>query len=252
MKIKIIVLLITLYSACSIAQVGVNNKLPLHPFHLDGKGNNLSTANPTPDEANDDFVITKDGNIGIGVFNPSVRLEVNGNVRITDGNQGLGKVLTSNEDGVGTIKLLPEAIPAVVGVFAGENVVNTANGTGHIYANTSIKLRKGKWIVTWGLTIDNKGSNNVWLESCLSSSTAARAEIGFTFIGGTVTNKPSIGANLQGNSDVSKANFDMVIGSTLINVTNDSIEVFVLIKKDGNWSFSPSSWENYMYALPIK
>ncbi|WP_121965498.1 hypothetical protein [Myroides sp. N17-2] len=252
MKIKIITLLITLYSAFSMAQVGVNNKLPLHPFHVDGKGNNPSIVSPSSDETKDDFVITKEGNVGIGVLNPSVRFEVNGSVKITDGNQGTDKVLTSNEDGVGTIKVLPEAIPAVVGVFTGANVVNPANATGHIYSNTSIKLRRGKWIVTWGLTIDNKGTNNLWLESCLSSSTIARAEVGFNFIGGTVTNKPSIGANLQGNPDTSKANFDMVIGSSLINVTSDSLDVFVLIKKDGNWSFSPGSWENYMYALPIK
>lgn len=250
MNTKIMILFSILCNTFSMAQVGINSKLPVQPLHVDGKGNNSIV--PSSDEVKDDFVVTKEGWVGIGTLNPSVRLEVNGNVKITDGNQGIGKVLTSNTDGIARLNALPEAVPAVVGVFAGANVTNTITSTGHIYANTSIILKKGRWIVTWGLTIDNKGTNNLWLESCLSSSTTGRAESGFSFIGGTATNKPSIGANLQGNPDISKANFDMVIGSTLIDVTNDSIEVFVLIKKDGNWSFSPSSWENYMYALPIK
>ena len=39
------------------------------------------------------------GNVGIGTQSPQAKLEVNGRVRITDGSQGAGKVLTSDANG---------------------------------------------------------------------------------------------------------------------------------------------------------
>ena len=50
--------------------------------------------------------INSSGNVGIGTMSPSVRLHISGPaggaIRITDGNQGAGRVLTSNANGVGT------------------------------------------------------------------------------------------------------------------------------------------------------
>ncbi len=43
--------------------------------------------------------IVSSGNIGIGVKNPTARLEVNGQVKITGGNPGSGKILSSDADG---------------------------------------------------------------------------------------------------------------------------------------------------------
>jgi len=40
------------------------------------------------------------GNVGIGVVNPSAKLEVNGQVKITGGSPGSGKILVSNADGL--------------------------------------------------------------------------------------------------------------------------------------------------------
>ena len=49
----------------------------------------------------DDIVIEHEsGEIGIGTTNPAATLDVNGSIRMTDGNQGTGKVLTSNANGV--------------------------------------------------------------------------------------------------------------------------------------------------------
>ncbi|MBI2481956.1 MAG: hypothetical protein HYV76_00045 [Candidatus Vogelbacteria bacterium] len=50
----------------------------------------------------DAFKINSAGNIGVGtsVNNPSAKLDIGGNIRIADGTQGAGKVLTSNANGV--------------------------------------------------------------------------------------------------------------------------------------------------------
>lgn len=55
-------------------------------------GNNISNSNT--------------GNVGIGINSPSEKLEVNGSIKITDGNQALGKVLTSDATGKGNWKQL--------------------------------------------------------------------------------------------------------------------------------------------------
>jgi hypothetical protein len=50
----------------------------------------------------DRLSITNSGDIGIGTNTPGAKLEIAGNVKITDGNQGQGKVLTSDVNGVAT------------------------------------------------------------------------------------------------------------------------------------------------------
>ncbi|MDP2655963.1 MAG: hypothetical protein Q8P11_00130 [bacterium] len=46
------------------------------------------------------MAITKEGNVGIGTTNPGAKLDVAGTVKITDGTQGIGKVLTSDDTGL--------------------------------------------------------------------------------------------------------------------------------------------------------
>ena len=45
-------------------------------------------------------VVIPNGNVGIGTSNPQAKLEVAGNVKIVDGTQGAGKVLTSDANGL--------------------------------------------------------------------------------------------------------------------------------------------------------
>lgn len=55
--------------------------------------------------------ITTTGNIGIGTsVIPTAQLEVNGNIKLVDGNQGINKVLTSDASGTGVWKSPPGTV----------------------------------------------------------------------------------------------------------------------------------------------
>jgi len=46
--------------------------------------------------------ISADGNVGIGIDNPIQKLEVEGNIKMVDGNQASGRIMVSNDNGTGT------------------------------------------------------------------------------------------------------------------------------------------------------
>jgi len=85
------------------------------------------------------FVVkNENGNVGIGTTSPGARLEVAGQIKITGGNPGSGKVLTSDADGVSTwssptvyaasINDLTDAIADAADVFLGEDAGINNNG----------------------------------------------------------------------------------------------------------------------------
>lgn len=53
------------------------------------------------------------GNVGIGTQTPQAKLDIAGNIKIADGTQGTGKVLTSNSNGLASWNTLSETDPKV-------------------------------------------------------------------------------------------------------------------------------------------
>ncbi len=90
----------------SLGKVGINTITPAQLFHikdtevpanfLDDDGDGLI------DETEHELVFTNYGRLGIGTSAPSASLDIMGNIKITDGTQGAGKVLTSDATGVAT------------------------------------------------------------------------------------------------------------------------------------------------------
>jgi hypothetical protein len=80
------------------AQVGIRTEDPQGMLHVDAKGD---TYNGT--DTLDDVVVTPQGRIGVGTLNPQARLHIvsptKGAIRIADGTQSGGKILTSDKDG---------------------------------------------------------------------------------------------------------------------------------------------------------
>jgi hypothetical protein len=78
--------------------VGINTEAPEGLLHVDAKGDTNGSLNIA-----DDVVITSDGRIGVGMLSPQTRLDIHsstpGAIRIADGTEGGGKILTSDANG---------------------------------------------------------------------------------------------------------------------------------------------------------
>ncbi|MFL9833976.1 hypothetical protein [Chryseobacterium terrae] len=206
------------------------------------------------------------GNIGIGTTNPATRLEVNngttnGAIKIVDGTEGAGKVLTSDANGVGTWRSSASFKSVVLGVFPSANVTTTSNlNSGSTdqqkYTGVYIDLEPGKWIVNAGLTIYVFEPNLThWEHVYLSNSQTSIVQNDFQNFGpgsnvafaGKISNGPTGGVDTDPQR---QANF--VTGSAVINVTTATRIYMLLENKPTNyWSYSTTAWENYLYAVPV-
>lgn len=63
---------------------------------------NNTTWTNTTGTSSGNVILATTGNVGIGTMTPGVKLEVSGQVKITGGVPGLGKVLTSDATGLAT------------------------------------------------------------------------------------------------------------------------------------------------------
>ena len=95
--------------------------------------------------------------VGIGTSNPTEKLEVNGSIKITDGTQGAGKVLTSDANG----KASWQDAPSGGGSSSSANV-----GYGEIYINNDVNVTFQRYSNTTfpngipGLSSANVNANN--------------------------------------------------------------------------------------------
>jgi hypothetical protein len=118
--------------------------------------------------------ITPTGLVGIGTALPTEKLEVQGSVKIVDGTQGLGKVLTSDANGKAdwqipaTSNVIVGTIPPAITSIAG------ALGNNNTYSGVSFVLSAGVWEIeyqNWGYI--DVVPNNGFFYTSLSTSNAS-------------------------------------------------------------------------------
>ena len=102
------------------------------------------------------------GNIGIGVINPTTKLDIDGQIRIRGGEAGSGKVLVSDANGLASWITLP-TIPSfsTTQLCIGTGTWNICNGSGTLSANTN-----GWWNIAIGqksLMSNTIGNSNIAL-----------------------------------------------------------------------------------------
>ena len=73
-----------IFCISAYAQIGINTQKPLHPLHIDGKSDNPIDLSPNASQQINDFVITKDGRLGLGTVAPKATLDIIGKLKLTD------------------------------------------------------------------------------------------------------------------------------------------------------------------------
>ncbi len=88
-------------------------------------------GNGTSGSLSDALIMLKNGNTGLGVSSPTATLHVSGTLRIMDGLQGLGKVLTSDANGnaAWTSLSAASATPTTLADVDGDTSISVDNGT---------------------------------------------------------------------------------------------------------------------------
>ena len=179
--------------------------------------------------------------VGIGTYKPSAKLEVNtgstaGAVKIVDGTQGAGKVLTSDANGLATWK--DQRLVMIQGV-KGSGVTIPINTTGNkfVYTNSKITLPPGKYLVTVQclMTVGTTDYSNghIWLRTTFSDSPNPA----------TFSHSPDVSATNSGTLISGLlpqgSRFSMLSGSVIINNTGTSPKTYYYIA--GSLSVTPGT-----------
>lgn len=198
------------------------------------------------------------GNIGIGTTTPAQKVDIIGKIKITDGTQGVGKVLSSDANGVGTWVNNTAITPAVIGVFPGGGA-NIGNGTAvgvqspMTYCNVYIDLPVGKWIVfgTYLLagTTSLTSGQSVFVRTTLSTSNTV------------LTNTDILSGGLVSGSLNGPCDFGLANGQTIINNTSGATKRYYLWANVQKFGTTPTAFtmagvgsnfwsENQLSAIP--
>ena len=201
---------------------------------LFANGNNLGYAG-----------IFTGGNVGIGTINPSRTLHVNsttaGAVRIVDGTQGNGRVLTSDATGVATWQ--STGIDNVVGVLSGTGVNIAYNQTvNFLQTGSYITLPPGRYAVNVTMllarnttSLPSPNNSFFWVRSSFSDSAGVNPVSSPDIVGSTLASGnfggTSVYAMLNGtiiinNSTAGNKTYYYVAGRTVFSNTTETLTGF--------------------------
>lgn len=283
MKKTIILSMILLSNVIVLGQTGINTTTPSAALDIVSKGNTSATKalEVNNSSAKEMMTVLNNGNVGIGETAPTATLQVTNTtstaLRIVDGTQGAGRVLTS--DSSGNTSWVNPALSAVSGILPTTTVSFTSYGPGNppnisLYSGGTITLPQGKWLVSFG-SLASLGQNDrintsdaqLWCTAYLtdSSTNSTTTADYITAYTGQRGSGGSIGRGM---------NRTMVTGSIAINNTsggsktyylwaNQELEnysggpTFINVNASGTpayWInlFGAGNWERYFYAVPIQ
>lgn len=170
------------------------------------------------------MTIAGNGNVGIGAPTPSNLLHVNsassGAVRIVDGTQAAGRVLTSNATGVATWQ--PVGINNVVGTLAATGAtINYLTGP-YLQTGASITLPPGRYAVNVTMLMAQfpivltQNDSSFWVRSTFADNAAANPTPSIYIEGSDL-----ISGNLPGSNY-----YGLLTGTIIINNTSGATRTF--------------------------
>jgi hypothetical protein len=104
MKRNILMIIYLAFITSNIySQIGIKIQSPEtgSVLHIDTKGNTSGATN-----FSDDILINSQGQIGIGTLTPDAKVDIRGNIKITNGSEGKDRALVSDAIGRGTWETL--------------------------------------------------------------------------------------------------------------------------------------------------
>ena len=185
-------------------------------------------------ERSDALVILKNGKIGIGSSNPQEALHVVGKIRIVDGSQGAGKVLTCDSNGTGVWNTFSATnawgLGGNVGTNSSVNFIGTSDNEDIVFKRNNIKAGFiGTSNIAFGINAlpFSSGGNNTALgfEALKANTTAINnIAIGFQSLlaNTTGTNNTAIGVLALDSNTVGIDNTAVGRGTLVDNLSGDS------------------------------
>lgn len=158
MKQVFLTILLLWGGECIYAQVGINTLNPKGVFHVH--------TGSQPNNLSNDIIVSESGNLGVGVESPQYKLDINtggigAGFALIDGNQGSGKVLTSDAQGNGTWIKQGLRYTTIAKVPEQHEFIKEAIkvSTGYVaYTGMSIKLLPGNYAINFSLWITLAGN----------------------------------------------------------------------------------------------
>ena len=277
MKKNIILFAALFISTAAFSQVGINTSTPEGVFHIDSKKNNNNIASTSTTVA-DDVVVSntsgKEGNVGLGTKNPSVKLEIQTGgtsssvipgFKLVDGTQNADYILTSDANGVARWQQGP-TLKVITGVKGGQGAYIPYMKTGgEVWYATGVylDLPAGKWLVTAYILIqigNSGGTNNngnaivnplmskdqwLWIRSTFTTTTPSGGQVPAT---GTIPTQPMTSAGNIPNSPIyptkisglyaGSSDYQLVQGTVYINNTTSGTQRYYQVVGDIQPSFS--------------
>lgn len=156
------------------------------------------------------FVIKNyNGNVGIGTESPDAKLEIAGQVKITGGTPGEGKVLTSDTDGLaswqntaggGAINDLTDGKTDATSVFLGENAGTDDDGSDN--SNVALGIS--------ALAINTSGYNNVAIGNEALAANGENPYYDFSSANNVAVGYHSLHSNTLGHSNIAVGSMAML------------------------------------------
>ncbi len=182
-------------------------------------------TNQNSDTDVDLVTIKNNGNFGIGTTTPGAKLEVAGQVKITGGVPGLGKILTSNASGLATWE-------AATGDPSYGNSASSPNDA--VFITDSGNVGIGTTVPNAPLQVSGATDDIVRITRGTDGSTATAGDIGQLTISGT-GNPSRFGFHIKSKVTVNSPQFPLEDLTIATNQSSDTDVDLVTIKNNGNF-----------------
>lgn len=164
----------TVYS--QTGNVGINTPTPANTLTVNGNTSVGSGYTSITAPTNGAII---EGNVGIGTSAPAAKLDVIGKVKITDGSEGDGKILTSDINGVATWQPAPGSIVVTGNANQAQNFSFVTPPTTEFIADSPITLNKGIYTLYYYVQFDYYQPGSTTLTRDLNVTSGATLEATF-------------------------------------------------------------------------